>query len=314
MFGAFVEGWRRLWRAPGLAISITLAMTLMSVPLAMRPGDLIGLDVQSTIRSALFMANRAWATEQFLSSSAPAPAAFYAILGVGGTVAAAYILLWVFLAGGILDRLARGRPVGTAQFFGSCGVYLLRFVRLGLVVVAFYVVLFRVLRPQISNRGELLVFLAALAVVNLIADFAKVRLVVEDRRSAIGALLAALRFIRQRPVQTVGLYSLNVLTAMGLALLGQRLYPGVFLSMQSAWLVFLVTLAYLFVRIATRLAFVASEVAFFQRQLAHADYTAAPEIVWPDSPAVEAIQNLTSRKEPKREGREGYEGREGSSW
>jgi hypothetical protein len=40
-------------------------------------------------------------------------------------------------------------------------------------------------------------------------------------------------------------------------------------------------------------ALAASQVVYFQRALAHADYTAAPLPIWPDSPAAEAIENLT---------------------
>ena len=67
-------------------------------------------------------------------------------------------------------------------------------------------------------------------------------------------------------------------------------------------------------RVLLRLAFLGSEVAYFQRTLAHADYTAAPALVWPDSPAVEAIQNLVPRAEAKSEGREGNHGPEASAW
>ncbi len=40
-----------------------------------------------------------------------------------------------------------------------------------------------------------------------------------------------------------------------------------------------------------KLLFYASETAFFQGALAHAAYTAAPAVVWPDSPAAESIGN-----------------------
>jgi hypothetical protein len=43
-----------------------------------------------------------------------------------------------------------------------------------------------------------------------------------------------------------------------------------------------------------KLLFYASQTAYFQSQLAHAAYTAAPAVVWPDSPAAEAISNLRS--------------------
>ena len=54
-------------------------------------------------------------------------------------------------------------------------------------------------------------FGAVLVAVNVIFDYAKIRMVVEDRRSAIGALGAALRFIARQPGAVVGLYLLNAL-------------------------------------------------------------------------------------------------------
>jgi hypothetical protein len=221
VFGAFFEGWRRVRRAPVFVLSVTLAMLLVSAPLAIRPGDLVGRDFTSTIQTSLAQVTAAWAGDQHESSSSEAGAALHAILGVGVTLPAAYVLFWALLAGGILDRLARGRPVGTAQFFAACGVYLTRFARLGVVIGAAYAMTFLLLRPR-SGMVPFLAFLATLALVGLIADFAKVRAVVEDRRSMIGALAAALRFIRHHPVSTVVLYSMNLLTAVALVLLWER--------------------------------------------------------------------------------------------
>jgi hypothetical protein len=47
---------------------------------------------------------------------------------------------------------------------------------------------------------------------------------------------------------------------------------------------------YLVFRLWARLAFLASEVVFFQGELAHAQYASQPELVWPDSPAVESLR------------------------
>ena len=46
-----------------------------------------------------------------------------------------------------------------------------------------------------------------LAACNLVFDYAKVRAVVEDRRSMIGAIGAAMRFIRREPPAAVGAVS-----------------------------------------------------------------------------------------------------------
>ena len=48
---------------------------------------------------------------------------------------------------------------------------------------------------------------------------------------------------------------------------------------------------YILARHYLKLVFYASETALFQSALAHARYTASPVVVWPDSPAVEAIVN-----------------------
>jgi hypothetical protein len=133
------------------------------------------------------------------------------------------------------------------------------------------------------------VFLALLLAVNVVADFAKVRTVVEDRRSVIGALGAAIRFIRRRPVRVLTLYLLNMVAAAVVLRLWLQTAPGI---SAPTWLALLGGQLYILGRIWARLAFMASEVVFFQGELAHANFTAAPEPVWPDSPAVEAIKNL----------------------
>src|SRR4030095_12204325 len=43
---------------------------------------------------------------------------------------AAYLLLWLFLTGGVVDRYARARPTRSYEFFTACGVYFVRFLRL----------------------------------------------------------------------------------------------------------------------------------------------------------------------------------------
>jgi hypothetical protein len=250
------------------------------------------------------------------------------ILGFGGTLAAlsrlvdrgspqpplvaavaAYVCLWVLLSGGILDRLARARAVRAAGFFSACGGYGFRLLRLALIVGAFYWVAFRWLYPLLFEtlyprlvrdlaadhiamlyRALLYaVFLVVLALVNLVADFAKVRLVVEDRRSALASLTSSLRFIRRRFLRIVWLYVLNIIVALVVARLWLQTAPS---AAAPTWVALLVGQVYLVCRLWARLAFMASEVVFFQGELAHARYTARPEPVWPESASVEAIRNL----------------------
>ena len=59
----------------------------------------------------------------------------------------------------------------------------------------------------------------------------------------------------------------------------------------SVWLL-AVSLVCLALRVAGRLYFYAVETAYFQSQLAHAGYVAAPAPNWPESPSAEAIGRL----------------------
>jgi hypothetical protein len=328
--GAFLEGWRRVIRAPAVTASVLVATFLLALPLAMALGGMLEAHLGRSLESDQALAgwDAGWASE-FASQAQGLGRTFtHEILGFGGTLAnasaladatplnptlagavGAYILLWIFLSGGILDRFARARPIRTAAFFGACGVYFVRFLRLGVVVGAAYWALFRWLHPWLFGtvydrwtrdmteewhglvlRGTLyLVFFAALAVVSLVADMAKVRAVVEDRRSMLAALAASARFIRRRPWRLSGLYLLNVAAFLVIVRIWLQAAPS---AAAPTWTALLLAQVYLLFRVWAKLAFMASEVVFFQGELAHAQYTAAPPLVWPDSPAAEAIRNL----------------------
>lgn len=222
---------------------------------------------------------------------------------------ALYLVGWAFLSGGILDRYARQRPIHAHGFFAASGVYGFRFIRLGVAAGLVYWWLFAYVHPwlfdtQFDNltrdmnveRTAFLVraifyilFGAVLLAVNLIVDYSKVRIVVEDRRSAIGAIVAAMRFIRHHPGQVIALYGLNSLTFLALLAVWALIAPGVGGTGLSMWAGFLLAQLYIVARLLLKLQFIASQVALFQANLAHASYVSAPVPMWPDSPAAEAI-------------------------
>jgi len=125
----------------------------------------------------------------------------------------------------------------------------------------------------------------------VIFDYAKVRAVVEDRRSMVGALIAGTRFVRRNTGGVASVFLLNallfglVVAAYGLVARGAA--GGSVLMLAGG---FLAAQAYIAARLFVKLSFYASAVALFQDRLAHAEYTAAPPAVWPDSPAIETIQ------------------------
>ena len=136
-----------------------------------------------------------------------------------------------------------------------------------------------------------LVWLAPLVLLNLTADYAKVRAVVEDRHSMIGALVAGWRFVRRHWGHVVSLYLANALVLAVALAVYMLVAPG---GRGGDWrliAVLAIGQAWILSRIATKLAFIATATALFQQHLAHAEYAAPPLPVWPDSPAAEAIEN-----------------------
>ena len=323
VLGAFLEGWRRALGAPAVTASLLAAAWFLAQPLALALRGTLEQQfdarfVFQVVQEPTDAAERARELGRLIEGelgffASPALISDWLrhdpLNPVLAGMAGAYAALWLFVTGGILDRFARGRPIFTAAFFAACGVYFARFLRLAVFIGAAYFVLFRWLYPLLFEtlfdlfvtyvstdrdglwvRGVLYgVFAAALVVVGAVADFAKVRAVVEDRRGMLGALAASIRFMRRRPLRVLALYVLNLFALVVILRLWVQAEPG---ADAPSWLALFLVLLYLVGRIWARLAFMASEVVFFQGELAHADYTAAPLTVWPDSPEAEAMDNL----------------------
>lgn len=226
------------------------------------------------------------------------------------SAAAAYAAMWLFLTGGIIDRYARNRATRAAGFFSATGVFFFRFLRLAVCMGAAYGFLFGVLHPWLFGRmyarltrdvplertaflirvSLYAIFGALVGGCNLVFDYAKVRAVVEDRRSMIGAIGAAVSFIRRAPA-ALALYLLD-LTLLLLLMAGYAVVaPGAGSGFGSLWLGFVIGQAYVAARLWLKLVFWASEAALFQGRLAHAGYVAAPVATWPESPAAEAFRS-----------------------
>lgn len=223
--------------------------------------------------------------------------------------AAIYIAAWLFLAGGIIDRYARDRVTDAHGFFSASGRFFFRFLRLaigmalayGLLMGSLHPWLFDTVYPKLTREmtvertafvvraGLYLVFGGALAACNIVFDYAKVRAVVEDRRSMIGATLAGIRFIRRHFAAAAGLYVVDALLFALVLAIYARVAPGAGRGGWSMWLAFLIGQGYVLARLWVKLLFWASETALFQSRLAHAGYVAAPKPARPDAPIVETL-------------------------
>ena len=229
-----------------------------------------------------------------------------------GAIASAivlYLTAWAFFLGGILDRLARQRQITSAGFIAACGVYFWRFARLGLLIIATYWVLFTIIHPwlfqdlysalthdstverdaAIVQFSLYLIFGILLVAVTLVFDYAKVRVVVEDRRSMLSAVFASTRFVKRRLIATVHLYLLNALGFLMIIFLYSLVAPGANTSGFTVWLGFAISQVYIAARLFAKLTLYASQTSYFQSELAHATYVAGPQRQWLPSPMVEAL-------------------------
>lgn len=197
-------------------------------------------------------------------------------------------LLSAFLSGGILDRYARQRPTRARGFFAACGGHLGAMLRLELAVLVIMAFFHLVIGPDFPNPAVHRIAFVVALLLALILTLAQVRVAVEDRRSAIGALLAAWRFA-VRNLASVALFALFALAFMGVMLAAERSIPADLTGL-AAWSA---GKAFAAVQCFVALAWYAAATSLFQSRLAHAGYTAAPPLEWPESPAAEAIANAS---------------------
>jgi hypothetical protein len=339
MFTVWRDGIRRVCEAPAILLGAWAITLLVSMPFAAAMKELLQDHLGGSLaaETAASGVNYNWMeefTEQTRGLGAtlrPAVVGFAAVVdnvsafldgeyfsaGDDGRrhtsvlvgAAAIYVLLWMFLAGGALDRYARDRVTYAYGFFAASGVFFFRFLRLAILMGIVYVFMFRsvhswmfeTLYPRLTHEISVertaafirfafyALFGGALIGCNIVFDYAKVRAVVEDRRSMLGATTAALRFVSHNLPAVLGLYLLNVVLFLG-ALAAYALgAPGAGGTGWSMWLGVFVGQLFIVARVCVKLSFWASETALFQRRAAHATYVAAPATEWPDSPMAESV-------------------------
>ena len=319
-----------MWQAPALLAGVFALTLLAAAPLALALRGAIEAHLGRSLAAgaAADGVNYDW-WQEFASQASGLETTFTpAVIGFASTLdaisgvldaqarsvpiaaaAAAYLLAWTFLSGGILDRYARQRPTHAHGFFAASGVFFWRFLRLGLVAALVYWLLFAYLHPwllddayarltrDLAEERQAFAWRALLYAVfgvfllgaTLVFDYARIRLVVEDRRSALGALKAAVAFIRRHTRRVIGLHALAALTFLALILVWSVAAPGAGSAGVSMWLGLLAAQLYMLARLGLKLQGMASQTSLFQASLAHARYTSAPPPTWPDSPAEEAI-------------------------
>lgn len=325
------DGLRRVVAAPAVIAGVYLATLLAAAPLAIAMGSAMYEHLGASLAAdeAADSVNYDWWQEfasqgsvlSLTSTFTPSIVGFATTLDSTSSlldlrpmvpaIALAlgfYVLAWLFIQGGILDRFARGRRIRAHGFFAAAGTFFFRFLRLGVAAGFVYWLLFtyvhewlfakwyvNVTRDVAVERTAFYwralmyaIFTALLALTALVFDYAKVRAVVEDRRSMAGALIAAIRFIVRHPGRVGGLYLLNAVFFLGVAGAWAIVAPGAGGSGMSMWIGVAASQCYILARLVVKLQVLASDTALFQQSLAHWGYTAAPVNEQPPPPVLSA--------------------------
>lgn len=169
---AFVEGLRRVRRAPALVAGVWASTLAIALPAAIVLREQLAAHLGDSLAagSAVRGVNFDWWNE-FLAQAAglgqsfvPAILGFAAVLdnvsrvadargletSLAVLVAAQMALAW-FLTGGIIDRLFKDQPVGPGPFFAACGVWMVRLLPLVAVSAVLYGALFAWLHPWLFD-------------------------------------------------------------------------------------------------------------------------------------------------------------------
>jgi hypothetical protein len=309
---AWRDGIRRVLSAPSLLVAVWAITTAASIPLTLAIRAQIEESLKSDVDAAAAARGIHYEWMQEFSGQAaglattfrPTIVGFAAVLdnlsavaddiprpGAVAAAAGAYALAWIFLSGGVIGRYQRDRVRSPVGFLSDCGAYFFRFLRLALVNGVVYGVLFGVLHPLLFVRlyprltagavepaafavrlGFYALFVLLLAAANIVFDYARVRAVVEDRRSMLMALVASWRFIAGRPGGAIGVYLLNALLfGAGLVAYSFLAPPGGGIGVM-AWAAFAIGQVYIAGRLAVRLLFFASETAIVEATLNGSPY------------------------------------------
>ncbi len=304
---AWREGIRRVASAPALLAGVWAATMLVSFPLTLAiRADIVrqlgsSLDAEAAARGMAYDWLQAFARRTDGAGSTLTPS----IVGFAGTLdnlsaladgvrrpasiasaVAIYAILWLFFSGGVIERYARRPEAHRRPFLSACGAYFPRFVRLGILMAVVYALLFGALQPWMFHRvypklagaaadrnafavriSLYAIFGLLVAAANIVFDYAKVRTVVENRRSMTVGVAAAFRFVRTHPGAAIGVYGLDVLMFAGMLVLYAAIAPGSGGTGATVWLAVLIGQAYIAGRLAVRMLFFASETAAFEDRL-----------------------------------------------
>ncbi len=226
---AFSSGLRRATAEPRMVLVLYIVNLLIALPVAMAFRSVLQAGFGSSMAPSTLMGSLDFTTWQdFITAHGDELSAVFRQIF---WVMIVFMLINTFLAGGILTVLKDSRGKYTASsFFGGCGAYLGRFLRL-LVLFVIVLLLVALLSGGIvgfvgqalteNATSELtyiwvqvamsIVFMVPMMIVLMIADYAKVSVVLNDERSMLKSAWKSTTFVFRHFFKTIGLELLMLL-------------------------------------------------------------------------------------------------------
>lgn len=192
------------------------------------------------------------------------------------------IVAWAFMWGGVLERFRSGRGIGAGGFVRAGAARFVSFTVIALVAAAVNLLLFftvhrvlfgpvhRALVGMTSTERDAalvrtvlyLIFFALIALVSVIADYARVAAVTGRAGSIASMIGGSIKFVRGQFAAVAALFVMTgaIFVAITIAYGVLEIYGG---SQVGGWRAIAIGQAYVFVRLAIRLTFAASELRLF---------------------------------------------------
>lgn len=194
------------------------------------------------------------------------------------------LLIWSWLWGGVLDRFHRGEAAGPRAFAAAGFRWAPRFIVISAAATAVVLLLYVTVHPLLfgpvysglaaqagSERAAFAwrvvlygIFGVLLALVGLVADYARIALVARSAGSSRGALWVGVQFVREHLLGNLTLWgvALAVNGAFLAAYVAVDVYGG---SRVGGWRAIAIGQAYLVSRLVMRVTVAAAEVRLFLR-------------------------------------------------
>ncbi len=282
-YTAIRHGAGRTLRARRVWLAWYVATVLFALAAALPLAALLARSLDHSLWAGRMLANfdPGWIFETVQKTGGGSPMTSY--LPAALALAGGFYLLATFLAGGTIAAFAGPPgPHDAALFWGACGRNFARLLRLALFSAVFYGIVIaiaagleaageRAFRNSMAERPvaiyswtrSAVVFLLA-ACVNLVFDYARVRLVVEDRRGAVRAALGSFRFVWRHFGLTAGAYAI-ALVALGVVATAGHVIVHAIPTTAPGWPLLLLVAQQAFVvgRIGIKLVFYATATGIY---------------------------------------------------